>query len=84
MPRQPECTVGFIGLGRMGAAMARNLLKAGFPLAVYNLDASTEVRAPVPFAGVVRDKLLTAVAQGLGAKDCSAVYEVTRMNAGLK
>jgi len=48
------------------------------------LDASTEVRAPVPFAGVVRDKLLTAAAQGLGAKDCSAVYEVTRMNAGLK
>lgn len=48
------------------------------------LDASTDTRAPLPFASVVRDKLLTAVAHGLGAKDCSAAYEVTRMNAGLK
>jgi 2-hydroxy-3-oxopropionate reductase len=29
-------TVGFIGLGLMGKHMARNLLKAGFPLVVYN------------------------------------------------
>jgi 3-hydroxyisobutyrate dehydrogenase-like beta-hydroxyacid dehydrogenase len=28
--------VGFIGLGLMGSGMARNLAKAGFPLAVYN------------------------------------------------
>ncbi len=28
--------VGFIGLGRMGSAMASNLLKAGFDLTVYN------------------------------------------------
>ncbi len=28
--------VGFIGLGIMGKPMARNLLKAGFPLSVYN------------------------------------------------
>jgi 3-hydroxyisobutyrate dehydrogenase-like beta-hydroxyacid dehydrogenase len=28
--------VGFIGLGRMGAAMAANLLKAGHELTVYN------------------------------------------------
>jgi 3-hydroxyisobutyrate dehydrogenase-like beta-hydroxyacid dehydrogenase len=28
--------VGFIGLGNMGAAMARNLLKAGHRVAVYN------------------------------------------------
>ncbi len=28
--------VGFIGLGLMGKAMARNLLKAGFPLVVHN------------------------------------------------
>ena len=31
----PE-TIGFIGLGRMGAAMAANLLAAGFDLRVYN------------------------------------------------
>ncbi len=29
-------TVGFIGLGRMGMPMARNLLQAGFPLVVHN------------------------------------------------
>jgi len=28
--------IGFIGLGRMGQAMARALLKAGFRLTVYN------------------------------------------------
>jgi 2-hydroxy-3-oxopropionate reductase len=29
-------TIGFIGLGVMGKPMARNLLKAGFPLVVHN------------------------------------------------
>ena len=28
--------IGFVGLGQMGAAMAANLIKAGFPLRVYN------------------------------------------------
>src|SRR4029453_12729858 len=32
--------VGFIGLGIMGRGMARNLLKAGFPLTVWNRTAS--------------------------------------------
>jgi 2-hydroxy-3-oxopropionate reductase len=29
-------TIGFIGLGIMGKPMARNLMKAGFPLVVHN------------------------------------------------
>lgn len=29
-------TIGFAGLGRMGLPMARNILRAGFPLTVYN------------------------------------------------
>jgi 3-hydroxyisobutyrate dehydrogenase-like beta-hydroxyacid dehydrogenase len=29
-------TIGFVGLGNMGLAMAGNLLKAGFGLRVYN------------------------------------------------
>lgn len=33
-------TVGFIGLGIMGAGMARNLLRAGFPLYVWNRTSS--------------------------------------------
>ncbi|RME83229.1 MAG: NAD(P)-dependent oxidoreductase [Caldilineae bacterium] len=32
--------VGFIGLGIMGQGMARNLLKAGFPLTVWNRTSS--------------------------------------------
>jgi 2-hydroxy-3-oxopropionate reductase len=35
-------SVGIIGLGRMGMPMARNLLKAGFPLTVWNRS-----RAPI-------------------------------------
>ncbi len=33
-------TIGFIGLGIMGRGMSRNLLKAGFPLVVWNRTAS--------------------------------------------
>lgn len=32
----PDTTIGFIGLGVMGAPMARNLLAAGYPLVVHN------------------------------------------------
>lgn len=32
----PELNVGFIGLGKMGQPMARNIIKGGFPLAVAN------------------------------------------------
>jgi 3-hydroxyisobutyrate dehydrogenase-like beta-hydroxyacid dehydrogenase len=34
MDRRMAPRVGFIGLGTMGAGMARNLAKAGFPLTV--------------------------------------------------
>jgi 2-hydroxy-3-oxopropionate reductase len=33
-------TIGFIGLGIMGKPMAQNLMKAGYPLVVYNRTAS--------------------------------------------
>lgn len=36
----PRPVVGFIGLGIMGAPMARNLLRAGFPLVVWNRTAA--------------------------------------------
>lgn len=32
-------SIGFVGLGNMGQPMARNLLKAGYQLRVYNRDA---------------------------------------------
>jgi 3-hydroxyisobutyrate dehydrogenase-like beta-hydroxyacid dehydrogenase len=36
----PQPTVGLIGLGLMGLPMGHNLLKAGFPLVVWNRTAS--------------------------------------------
>jgi len=32
--------IGFIGLGTMGKPMAKNLIKTGFPLTVYNRTKS--------------------------------------------
>src|SRR5277367_33528 len=43
-------TVGFIGLGHMGLPMAENVLKAGFPLWVYN--RTKEKAAPLLDKGV--------------------------------
>jgi 3-hydroxyisobutyrate dehydrogenase-like beta-hydroxyacid dehydrogenase len=37
-------SVGFIGVGVMGGPMALNVLKGGFPLAVYDLDAEAVKR----------------------------------------
>ncbi|MBW1913031.1 MAG: hypothetical protein JRI43_07720, partial [Deltaproteobacteria bacterium] len=31
-------TIGWIGLGKMGAPMSKNLIKAGYPLIVYDLS----------------------------------------------
>jgi 3-hydroxyisobutyrate dehydrogenase-like beta-hydroxyacid dehydrogenase len=41
-------TIGFIGLGIMGAGMARNYLKKGFPLVVWN-------RSPGPTGAIVEE-----------------------------
>ncbi len=54
--------VGFIGLGIMGRGMANNLLKAGFPLTVWNRTVSrTE---PLVAAGAVAAASPAAVAAG--------------------
>jgi 2-hydroxy-3-oxopropionate reductase len=52
-------TIGFIGLGIMGKPMARNLLKAGYPLLVHNRSRASveelaqEGAAPAASAGEV-------------------------------
>ena len=40
-----DVKVGFIGLGNMGGGMSANILKAGFPLTVHDLnrDAATQL-----------------------------------------
>src|SRR5437016_119721 len=43
-----SATIGFIGIGLMGAPMARNLLRAGFPLTAWNRSiAKAEVLIPL-------------------------------------
>jgi 3-hydroxyisobutyrate dehydrogenase len=37
-------TVGFVGLGAMGAPMVKNILAAGLPVVVYDLDSSKTER----------------------------------------
>jgi 3-hydroxyisobutyrate dehydrogenase-like beta-hydroxyacid dehydrogenase len=52
--------VGFIGLGNMGRAVARNIQRAGFPLTVYDLrpEAATELIAHgAEWAGTPADVL---------------------------
>src|SRR5439155_23311016 len=48
MERRQRMKVGFIGLGNMGSAIARSLIKAGHDLTVYN---RTQSRAE-PFASL--------------------------------
>ncbi|RQR22839.1 NAD(P)-dependent oxidoreductase [Burkholderia sp. Bp9143] len=38
MSESRDATVGFIGLGMMGGPMAANIIKAGFPVVVYDID----------------------------------------------
>ena len=62
---------------------------AGFamPLALKDmtlaLQAGQEVRAPLPFASLIRDRLLTALARGRDSWDWSGLASVAREEAGL-
>jgi 2-hydroxy-3-oxopropionate reductase len=63
--KQDFISVGMIGLGLMGKPMARNLLKAGFPLTVFNRS-----RAPI-------DELVGEGARGAAsAREVAAASEV--------
>lgn len=68
----------------------RDFDDAGFDLAgglkdvgIYE-EAFADVYAIPGIARIVRDKMVTAMALGMGKKDWSSTYEVTRMQAGLK
>ena len=45
--------IGWIGLGNMGTPMVRNLIKAGFPVTVYNRTASRAEALVAEGAGLV-------------------------------
>jgi 3-hydroxyisobutyrate dehydrogenase len=61
--------VGFIGLGTMGAPMARNLINAGFDLTVHN--RTREKEEPLAELGAKR-----ATAPGEAAKDADVVVTI--------
>jgi 3-hydroxyisobutyrate dehydrogenase-like beta-hydroxyacid dehydrogenase len=70
--------------------LARDFDDAGFALTgglkdvELMLQASTDTRVALPYASVVREKFLAAIAHGMGDRDWAAIYEITRMNAGLE
>ncbi len=69
-------TVGFAGVGRMGFAMARNLLAAGFPLVVWNRTAercAPLVDAGIPAAASAAVLLEEALSNGLADADIASV-----------
>lgn len=59
-------------------------LSSGFKDVQLMLQASTDSRAPLPFASVIRDKFVTALAYNMEHKDWAAIYEITRTQAGLQ
>ena len=59
--------LGFIGLGKMGAAIAKNLLGAGHSLTVYN-------RTPQKADELAKDGAQTADSAGAAAKEADAVF----------
>jgi 3-hydroxyisobutyrate dehydrogenase/2-hydroxy-3-oxopropionate reductase len=75
-PAAAVATIGFAGLGRMGLAMARNLLRAGFPLSVWNRTAercaplvrqgATAVADPAALAAA--DVVVTMLSDGAAAR----------------
>ncbi len=64
--------------------------KAGFALRLGLKDirlamlAAESVEAPLPFASVVRDHMLTAIARGFGQHDWSVLGRLAAENAGLR
>src|SRR4051812_49192844 len=59
---QPRAAVTVLGTGRMGAPIAHNLLRAGFPVSVWNREP--EATAPLADAGAVVASSPAAAADG--------------------
>lgn len=78
-------SIGFIGLGLMGKPMAQNLLRAGFPLTVWNRTKSKAddlVRAGAKFAANPREAAAQADVLITIVSDPPALEEVLFGSAG--
>ena len=78
------------GLRDYAAAMRdRNFDDAGFELSTgfkdvqLMIDAATDSKAPLPYAELIRSKMLMLLAKGLEKKDWAVLAEVARAEAGL-
>ena len=78
------------GLRNYAAVMRdRNFDEVGFELSTgfkdvqLMLEAATDARAPLPYAELIRSKMLTLLAHDLGDKDWAVIAEVARAAAGL-
>jgi len=58
-------------------------LSTGFKDVQLMLEAATDARAPLPYAELIRSKMLTLLANELGDKDWAVIAEVARAAAGL-
>ena len=76
--------LGFIGLGHLGSPMARRLLSAGFPLAVYNRDSNKTKALSTLGAEVERDpgKLSAEADVVLSCVADGAAVEAVYLGAG--
>jgi len=68
---------------------ARQFEPAGFPVKLglkdvrLALETAQECASPMPFASLIRDQLLAALAAGYGDQDWSVVSRIAARNAGL-
>ena len=69
--------------------LERRFQPAGFklPLAIKDnrllLAAAEQAAAPMPLASLIRDRMLSAMAQGLAESDWSVISQVSRRDAGV-
>jgi len=59
-------------------------LSAGIKDVELIFKTFSDKRVPCSYIGMIKDKFLSALAYGMEHKDWSSIYEITRMNAGLK
>lgn len=57
---------------------------AGYKDLELLIQASSDVRVPMPYAGVLRDKFLSTMGNGMSDKDWTAISEAARIAAGLE
>jgi 3-hydroxyisobutyrate dehydrogenase-like beta-hydroxyacid dehydrogenase len=58
-------------------------LRLGFKDARLAIETARECQSPMPLAGVIHDRLLEAIALGMGEIDWSGVARISAIHAGL-